>query len=118
IGSASRSMNSRLEGAVTSAHDDSAKLTITSLKKYKDRGEKFASITAYDATFAEIASTAGIDVILVGDSLGMVVQGHDSTLPVTMEDVIYHLTMVQRGNRRSILMADMPFMTYYSEGLT
>ena len=57
-------------------------------------------------------------MILVGDSLGMVVQGHDSTLPVTMEDVVYHLTMVQRGNRGSILMADMPFMSYYSEGLT
>jgi 3-methyl-2-oxobutanoate hydroxymethyltransferase len=57
-------------------------------------------------------------VILVGDSLGMVLQGHDSTLPVTMEDIVYHLTMVQRGNRGSILMADMPFMSYYSDGLT
>jgi 3-methyl-2-oxobutanoate hydroxymethyltransferase len=65
-----------------------------------------------------MVSTCGVEVILVGDSLGMVVQGHDSTLPVTMEDIVYHLSMTRRGNRGAVLMADMPFMSYYSEGLT
>jgi 3-methyl-2-oxobutanoate hydroxymethyltransferase len=101
-----------------STHEARTKLTLTSLHKHKASGEKFAAVTAYDATFAEIASSSGVEVILVGDSLGMVVQGHDSTLPVTMEDIVYHLSMVQRGNRGSILMADMPFMSYYAEGLT
>lgn len=95
-----------------------SQLSLTSLQEYKVGGEKFACVTAYDATFAEIASSCGVAVILVGDSLGMVVQGHDSTLPVTMEDVVYHLTLVRRGNAGSVLMADMPFMSYYSEGLT
>lgn len=94
------------------------KITLSTLQSYKEQRKKFACITAYDATFAQIASSQGVDVILVGDSLGMVVQGHDSTLPVTMEDMLYHLRMVQRGNVGSLLMGDMPFMSYYSEGLT
>lgn len=101
-----------------SSHDGRAKITLTTLQRYKERGEKFASVAVYDASFAEIASAAGIEVLLVGDSLGMVVQGHDSTLPVTMEDVVYHLGMAARGNRGSLLMGDMPFMSYYSEGPT
>jgi 3-methyl-2-oxobutanoate hydroxymethyltransferase len=98
--------------------DARKKVTLSSLQKLKEQGKKFACITAYDATFAQIASTQGIEVLLVGDSLGMVVQGHDSTLPVTMEDILYHLRMVQRGNAGALLMGDMPFMSYYSEGLT
>jgi 3-methyl-2-oxobutanoate hydroxymethyltransferase len=94
------------------------KITLNSLQTLKEQGKRFACITAYDATFAQLASTAGIEVILVGDSLGMVVQGHDSTLPVTMDDIEYHLRMVQRGNAGALLMGDMPFMSYYSEGLT
>ncbi len=101
-----------------STYEVRPKLTLSSLHKLKAKGEKFACVTAYDATFAEIASSCGVEVILVGDSLGMVIQGHDSTLPVTMEDIVYHLSMVQRKNRGAVLMADMPFMSYYSEGLT
>ena len=93
-------------------------VTLQTLSALKARGERFACITAYDATFAEIASSVGIEVVLVGDSLGMVIQGHDSTLPVTMEDILYHLEAVKRGNVGSLIMADMPFMSYYSEGLT
>ena len=92
------------------------KVTLNTLKKMKEKGDKFASLTAYDASFAEIISSSGIEVILVGDSLGMVLQGHDSTLPVTMDDMIYHLTNVRRGNQTSLLMADLPFMSYHSEG--
>ena len=95
-----------------------AKITLNSLAALKAKGERFACVTAYDATFAEIASSTGIEVLLVGDSLGMVIQGHDSTLPVTMEDILYHLDAVRRGNLGSLIMGDMPFMSYYSEGLT
>src|SRR6202050_5681036 len=95
----------------------SDKVTLKTLETIKRKGERFACITAYDAAFAEIASSAGVEVLLVGDSLGMVVQGHDSTLPVTMQDILYHLETVRRGNRGSLIMGDMPFMSYYSEGL-
>ena len=93
-------------------------VTLNTLTALKAKGERFACITAYDATFAEIASSVGIEVVLVGDSLGMVLQGHDSTLPVTMDDILYHLEAVKRGNAGALIMADMPFMSYYSEGLT
>jgi len=89
--------------------------TLTTLNKIKAKGEKFVCLTAYDACFAEILSKAGVEVILVGDSLGMVLQGHDSTLPVTMADMIYHMQCVKRGNRGALLMADLPFMSYSSE---
>lgn len=101
-----------------SSTSSGGKVTLNTLEAIKRRGERFAAITAYDASFAEIASSAGIEVLLVGDSLGMVVQGHDSTLPVTVENILYHLEMVRRGNRGSLIMGDMPFMSYYSEGLT
>ncbi|MGH9435277.1 MAG: 3-methyl-2-oxobutanoate hydroxymethyltransferase [Terriglobia bacterium] len=94
------------------------RVTLNTLGALKAKGERFACITAYDATFAGIASGVGIEVLLVGDTLGMVIQGHDSTLPVTMEDILYHLDAVKRGNIGSIIMGDMPFMSYYSEGLT
>lgn len=95
-----------------------AKVTLNTLTALKAKGEPFACVTTYDATFAEIASSAGIEVLLVGDTLGMVIQGHDSTLPVTMENILYHLEAVRRGNLNSLIMGDMPFMSYYSEGLT
>lgn len=95
-----------------------SKVTLNTLGALKVKGERFACITAYDATFAGIASSVGIEVLLVGDTLGMVIQGHDSTLPVTMEDILYHLDAVKRGNVGSLIMGDMPFMSYYSEGLT
>jgi 3-methyl-2-oxobutanoate hydroxymethyltransferase len=78
----------------------------------KQDGEKFAVLAAYDATFAHFISEAEVEVILVGDSLGMVVQGHETTLPVTVEQIAYHTAAVKRGARRSLIMADMPFMSY------
>ena len=93
-------------------------VTLTTLFKIKERREKFACMTAYDACFASILGDAGVEVILVGDSLGMVLQGHDSTLPVTMIDMIYHMQCVKRGNKGALLVADLPFMSYASETQT
>lgn len=90
-------------------------VTVKTLNEIKQRGEKFACLTAYDACFAAILSEAGVEVLLIGDSLGMVLQGHDSTLPVTMEDMIYHTQCVKRGNHGALLIADLPFMSYSSE---
>jgi 3-methyl-2-oxobutanoate hydroxymethyltransferase len=90
-------------------------VNIATLDRMKAEGEKIACITAYDASFATLVDDAGIDVVLVGDSLGMVIQGHDTTVPVTLEDVIYHCRAVARGLYRPFLMADMPFMTYASK---
>lgn len=87
-------------------------ITVTTLNKLKQSGEKFACLTAYDATFAHLESTAGVEVLLIGDSLGMVLQGHDSTLPVTVEEMAYHTASVKRGNRGALIMADLPFMSY------
>jgi 3-methyl-2-oxobutanoate hydroxymethyltransferase len=101
-----------------SAQSKAGNVTLTTLQQLKGRDEKFACLTAYDACFAKILSEAGVEVLLVGDSLGMVLQGHDSTLPVTMEDMIYHTACVKRGNRGSLLMADLPFMSYASESQT
>ncbi|MFN3162125.1 MAG: 3-methyl-2-oxobutanoate hydroxymethyltransferase [Pseudohongiellaceae bacterium] len=101
-----------------SAQNKNSKISITSLQKLKQQGEKFSCLTAYDACFASILGDAGVEVILVGDSLGMVLQGHDSTLPVTMEDMIYHVECVKRGNKGALLIADLPFMSYASETQT
>jgi 3-methyl-2-oxobutanoate hydroxymethyltransferase len=87
-------------------------VTINTLQAMKARGEKIACLTAYDASFAARVDEAGVDVVLVGDSLGMVVQGEATTLPVQMEDVIYHTCAVARGLKRALLIADMPFMSY------
>lgn len=101
-----------------STHSKQKSITLTSLNKMKSAGEKFACLTAYDACFAGILCDAGVEVLLVGDSLGMVLQGHDSTLPVTMDDMVYHMACVKRGNRGALLMADLPFMSYASEAQT
>jgi 3-methyl-2-oxobutanoate hydroxymethyltransferase len=77
-------------------------------------GAKIAMLTCYDASFAAACERAGVDVLLVGDSLGMVIQGHASTLPVTLDDVVYHTQAVARGCRRPLLIADLPFGTYQS----
>ncbi|HEY8537883.1 MAG TPA: 3-methyl-2-oxobutanoate hydroxymethyltransferase [Steroidobacteraceae bacterium] len=87
-------------------------VNISTLDRMKAEGEKIACITAYDASFATLVDDAGVDVVLVGDSLGMVIQGHDTTVPVTLQDVIYHCKAVAKGLYRPFLMADMPFMTY------
>ncbi|MCP5326647.1 MAG: 3-methyl-2-oxobutanoate hydroxymethyltransferase [Oceanospirillaceae bacterium] len=89
-----------------------SKITINSLHAAKQKGEKFTVLTAYDATFAHLASAAGVEVLLVGDSLGMVLQGKDSTVPVTLDEMCYHTAAVARGNQGSLIMADMPFMSY------
>lgn len=88
------------------------KVTIHTLKKQKLAGQKICMVTAYDATFARILDEAGADVLLVGDSLGMVVQGNDSTLPVTMDQMLYHSKAVTRGAQRAHVVGDMPFMSY------
>jgi 3-methyl-2-oxobutanoate hydroxymethyltransferase len=91
---------------------DSKPVTVSSFAKWKAAGEKFSCLTAYDASFAALEDQNGIDLVLVGDSLGMVVQGHATTVPVTMDDCIYHLKAVARGLTRAHLMADMPFHSY------
>ena len=88
------------------------KVTIHTLAKMKSAGEKIGMITAYDASFARLLDQAGADVLLVGDSLGMVVQGNDSTLPVTLEQMIYHTRAVKRGTQRAHVVGDLPFGSY------
>jgi 3-methyl-2-oxobutanoate hydroxymethyltransferase len=90
------------------------KVTVHTLSKKKSTGEKIAMLTAYDATFAHLLDSAGIDILLVGDSLGMVIQGHANTLPVTLEDIIYHTRAVARRATRAQVVGDMPFMSYQS----
>ncbi|WP_432471087.1 3-methyl-2-oxobutanoate hydroxymethyltransferase [Amphritea sp. HPY] len=87
-------------------------ITLHTLMARKQAGEKFAVLTAYDACFANLISTAGVEVMLVGDSLGMVLQGNDSTLPVSVEEMAYHTAAVKAGNQGSMIMADLPFMSY------
>lgn len=101
-----------------SVHNSPQSVTIKTLAKLKADGEKFSCMTAYDYCSAYAVSNAGVEVILVGDSLGMVIQGHDSSLPVTIDDIAYHIRCVRRGNVGSLIMADMPFMSYYSEDVT
>lgn len=84
--------------------------TLLTLMSLKQKKEKITMLTCYDATFAHACSVSGVDVLLVGDSLGMVLQGHDSTLPVTTEDIAYHVASVKRGNHGSLIVADLPFM--------
>ena len=86
-------------------------MTLSKLKKMHQSGEKIACLTAYDASYAFWIAQAGIEVILVGDSLGMVVQGHATTLPVTLDEMVYHTQMVQRGNSSAWCIADLPFMS-------
>jgi 3-methyl-2-oxobutanoate hydroxymethyltransferase len=100
-----------------SAHNDKvSKVTTRTLKEMKATGEKIASLTAYDAAFAHVLDGAGMDFILVGDSVGMVVQGRDTTIPVTVDEMVYHTQLVVRGTQRAMVMADMPFMSYSSPG--
>ena len=97
------------------------RVTIHTLRQMKERGEKIAMVTAYDATFGRLFDEAGADVLLVGDSLGMVIQGHDTTLPVTLEEMAYHCRAVVRGVSRAHVVGDMPFMSYQAsieQGLT
>jgi len=88
------------------------RVTVPSLARMKRRGEPIRMLTAYDHTFARIFDSAGVEVLLVGDSLGNVVQGQETTLPVTLEEVVYHSRMVARGAQRALVVADMPFGSY------
>ncbi len=87
-------------------------VTLHTLSARKQAGEKFAVLTAYDSTFAHLVSSAGIEMILVGDSLGMVIQGQSSTVPVSVAEMVYHTQCVARGNQGAMIMADLPFMAY------
>jgi 3-methyl-2-oxobutanoate hydroxymethyltransferase len=87
-------------------------VTLTTIREMKRRGEKITCLTAYDYSFASLLENAGIDMIMVGDSLGMVMQGHDSTLPVSVADMVYHARCVARGAKRALIIVDLPFMSY------
>jgi 3-methyl-2-oxobutanoate hydroxymethyltransferase len=90
------------------------RMTVTSLRKMKREGEKIAMLTAYDASFARVLDTQGVDVVLVGDSLGMVIQGHETTVPVTMDDMVYHTRAVAMACQHALVIGDLPFMSYTS----
>lgn len=92
-------------------------LTLHALRAMQQRGEPVAMLTAYDATFARLADECGVDCLLVGDSLGMLLQGHASTLPVTVEEMAYHVRCAARGNRSAWLVGDLPFGSY-QQGIT
>lgn len=95
-----------------SSYKNNKNISLADLRELKSNNEKIACLTAYDASFAAILDKVGIDIILVGDSLGMVIQGQDSTVSVTMDDMIYHSQCVRAAVRRAFVMADMPFMSY------
>ena len=87
-------------------------ISLSDLKKFKAEGRKFSCLTCYDASMAKAMEVAEVDSILIGDSLGMTIQGNDSTLPVTVEDMVYHTAAVRRGNKHAFFLTDLPFMTY------
>jgi 3-methyl-2-oxobutanoate hydroxymethyltransferase len=88
------------------------RVTVKTIREMKSRDEKIVALTAYDSSFARVIDEQGVDVILVGDSLGMVMQGHDSTVPVSVDDIIYHAKAVEPQTKRALVMADLPFMSY------
>src|SRR6201997_3198737 len=96
---------------------DRPPVTLSTLARMKADKQKIASLTCYDASFAVLLDEADVDVVLVGDSLGMVIQGHDTTVPVTMDHMAYHTAAVARGLNRPFLIADLPFMSYPSKDL-
>ena len=91
---------------------DTPPVTLRTLRAMKADGEPISCITAYDASFAALVDMAGVDIVLVGDSLGMVIQGHETTVPVTMDDMVYHTRAVTSGSWRPFVIADLPFMSY------
>ena len=92
---------------------DRKRVTLPSLRARRESGDKITMLTCYDASFASLLDQCGVDVLLVGDSLGMVLQGHDTTIPVTVEDVAYHTSSVARRKPKSWIVADMPFGSYH-----
>lgn len=91
-----------------------SRISLTTLRQMKQKGEKIATLTAYDASFARLIEDAGVEVLLVGDSLGMVVQGQASTTPVSLDEMVYHSSLVSRGSQRALIIADLPFLSYTS----
>src|SRR5439155_1143729 len=88
------------------------KVTVPDILRMKPAGERITMVTAYDCPFARLLDEAGVDILLVGDSLGMVVQGQDTTLPVTLDEMVYHTRMVARGRQRALVLGDLPFGSY------
>ncbi|AOV16586.1 3-methyl-2-oxobutanoate hydroxymethyltransferase [Acidihalobacter aeolianus] len=95
-----------------SVQNETRRVTVADLHRAKREGRRIACLTAYDASFAHQVDAAGADVILVGDSLGMVMQGHDTTISVTMDEMTYHTRLAAAGRRHALLMADLPFMSF------
>ena len=88
------------------------RISISTLQKMKQENQKIVMLSCYDASFAGMCENAGVEIFLIGDSLGMVVQGHDSTLPVTIEDMVYHTRCVVRGSQKAFVLGDLPFGSY------
>ena len=88
------------------------KTTVATLQRQKQAGDKIVALTSYDASFTHLAEQAAVDILLVGDSLGMIIQGHTSTLPVTMDDMVYHTANVARASQHALVIGDLPFMSY------
>ena len=88
------------------------KVSLPALHKMRQEGEKIAMMSCSDYSFAALEDAAGVDIVFIGDSLGMTVQGHDSTLPVTLDEMVYHTRIVARGVKRAAVMGDLPFATY------
>ncbi len=107
-----RADNIRRIAILRNGGEMASRITVTTLLDMKKNGQKIVALTAYDYPFARLVDESGVDIILVGDSLGMVVQGESSTLPVTMDEMIYHTRIVSRGTNRAIVVGDMPFMSY------
>lgn len=111
ISAASKTGN-RPRGIYALGDGPTGRLRVTHLRDMKRRGQRISAVTCYDATFARLVDAAGIEIVLVGDSLGNVIQGHDTTLPVTVDHIVYHCAAVARGLPRAHLIADLPFMSY------
>jgi 3-methyl-2-oxobutanoate hydroxymethyltransferase len=105
------------DGSGVPPHGVRKPVTLPGLAAAAAKGERLTMLTCYDASFAHVLDAAGVEILLIGDSLGMVLQGHDSTLPVTLEDVAYHTACVARAKPAALVMADMPFMSYTSPEL-
>lgn len=113
LGSLSSTNTAGSSESLYGAATDRKPFSILSLRSAREEGRRIAMVTCYDASFAHVLSEAGVDMILIGDSLGMVVQGHDSTLPVTVADIAYHTGCVARARPRSMVVADMPYASYH-----
>ena len=98
--------------AENSEGNSTKKITVPDILSARSRGRKIAALTAYDFTFARIVDEAGVDIVLVGDTLSAIIQGHPNTLPVTLDEMVYHCRCVSRGVSRALVIGDMPFMSY------